>query len=139
VKCGCSIKTQPNPQLETLGDNVASNPSPNPTVPTGHLATNGLVRPSQTLFFGQARSPEPGRGEPRTLRCARVGCAASGASPPGDGAVSVGNGLWWARFGCGVAAARPVALVRYCPGMVGETERAVHVVLSRFTERGTLR
>ncbi|HEY6423749.1 MAG TPA: hypothetical protein VIY28_10980 [Pseudonocardiaceae bacterium] len=30
--------------------------------------------------------------------------------------------------GTGVAAARPVALVRYCPGVVGETTRTVHVV-----------
>ena len=61
----------------------------------------------------------------RVLLRGWVGRAAPGLSLPGGGAVSVSNG----HRGLGdVVVARPVMLVRYRPGVSGETARIVHVV-----------
>jgi hypothetical protein len=54
-------------------------------------------------------------------------CAASGASPLEDGTVSVGNSHGGPGLGAVVAAARPVVLIRYCPGAVGETASTMHM------------
>ncbi len=50
------------------------------------------------------------------------------APPTGDAAVSASNGHGGPGGGVAVTGSRPVVLLRYRPGVVGETARTVHVV-----------
>jgi hypothetical protein len=61
-------------------------------------------------------------------RAVRAGPTASRAPQPEGGAVSASNGHGGPGAGAAVTVAQPVMLVRYRPGVIGETARTVHVV-----------